>query len=737
MPAPAQKIALLHEDAEIAERVSRVARGAGVDVVRVQSFAALAALARNPLLGAIVLDVPAPREGGFEILERLDTASLKANVIIIAAMDVKTAESTRKRAHAKGFELAVLRKQGLDDKTLLAQLTKSRDVVSRFGPAELDDCLEKHLFRVEYQPKVPLFDPSGSSPFGVEALCRINAPQFGAVSPDHFIPMAERCGLIPKLTHAVIGDAFRDWNMWRKAGLLLKLAVNVSPALLRDNEWSDRFLTTSEEHGVDPQWITLEITESAAGATDPEACEILNRLKGKGFSLSIDDFGTGFSSLATLYRLPIGELKIDKSFILDLQGAAGARSLVESTISMAQRMGLKVVAEGVESESLFRELRRIGCHEAQGFFIGKSMAADEVVSFFTGWKKSMQDSPAQTAPGKGLPKIAIVQALLKDIATAKPTKAKPAQQWNGKALSTPAVKDDGHDLLAKIPPLVLEGKTIAALALCEAAVAQLQDWRSNDEIRTKLAQLTGLMQQDLVNRKELELHGAHGVFRLLRRNALTFGRPSVNPVDIPIKCRWLSPGDKNLRLFVKGDQWFLEDRGSAHGHYVDGERLQPRQPYALTYGKIVVDIGLASGGAAPVSVILRQTSTSPGALTISFDYDAETLQSDIGKDWPALEAELSATWIAFDKTVTVGKSLQNALVLEECGWANAATITFDNGFWIAPAAEGTLGIDGASFTQKAPLPAECQLQLINSQLRVRPFAPPPATPSVLRTGTAF
>src|SRR5262249_16835367 len=161
--------------------------------------------------------------------------------------------------------------------------------------------------------------------------------------------------------------------------------------------------------------------------------------------------------------LPISEMKIDKSFIFDLKATDGARSLVESAIEMARKMGIKVVAEGVESEHIFHELRKMGCHEVQGFYVGRSMRAESIVPFFTNWKKTLDASPG--AGAQEMPKAAIIQALVNDIATDPSLDTQPARVGPYRVAAPVAAGNANvtKDLIRKIPALVLAGKTIPAL----------------------------------------------------------------------------------------------------------------------------------------------------------------------------------------------------------------------------------------------------------------------------------
>jgi EAL domain-containing protein (putative c-di-GMP-specific phosphodiesterase class I) len=404
------RIAIFHDDFEIACRIAEFAGEAGLEPVHPASVTALEVELHDPLMAAVVLDLAGPKNGGFQMLERVANAPSRPQVIVVTALDAGTIASVRRLGNTKGLKLRVFRKNGDDDELrgFLAKLEK-REV--RFGAEHLADAIARQLLHVEYQPKVPL--TANGEELAVEALCRLQHPQFGTVYPEQFIALAEKHGLIAKLTDAVVCHAFRDLAGWRKAGLAVRLALNVSPELLQTPDWSEQFMRRCEEFAVEPERITLEITESQSGATLDVALGVLTRLRLKGFTLSIDDFGTGFSSLATLYKLPFSELKIDKSFTFDLQQSEEARALIEATIGMAQKLGLKVVAEGVESEAVFRELRLMGCEHAQGYFISKSIAADKVPQFFADWNALMKCEPIHA--GNVLPRIAVIQSLLADI----------------------------------------------------------------------------------------------------------------------------------------------------------------------------------------------------------------------------------------------------------------------------------------------------------------------------------
>lgn len=227
-------------------------------------------------------------------------------------------------------------------------------------------------FELYYQPKIHA--PSGEIT-GAEALLRWHHPQRGMVSPGVFIPIAERHGLIGTLGQWVIEEACRQARAWRDQGLRMRVAINLSVHQLRQPDLADRIAYALRLHQVNPQLLTCEITESVAMEDAEGTMKIFEKLAAVGVNISIDDFGTGYSSLAYLRKLPAGELKIDRSFVLDLETSADARAVVDAVVKLAQALGLKVVAEGVETEAQNQILRALGCDELQGYLFAKPMSA--------------------------------------------------------------------------------------------------------------------------------------------------------------------------------------------------------------------------------------------------------------------------------------------------------------------------------------------------------------------------
>ncbi|MDQ6423187.1 GGDEF domain-containing phosphodiesterase [Paenibacillus sp. LHD-117] len=235
----------------------------------------------------------------------------------------------------------------------------------------LRPALYQRQFHLSYQPIYRLQDGRLR---GLEALIRWNHPELGVVSPNEFIPIAEQNGLIVPIGEWVIRESCKMLARIRKYGLRdLRMSINISPVQLQDMTFTSTVLNVLEENGLEPGSIELEITEHYLFHSSETAIASLSRLRAAGVRIALDDFGTGYSSFSNLKQLPIHCLKIDKSFIekIDLQGAE--RHIVEAIIGLVQKLGIEVVAEGVEYEGQYRLLKEWGCDFVQGYLLGQPM----------------------------------------------------------------------------------------------------------------------------------------------------------------------------------------------------------------------------------------------------------------------------------------------------------------------------------------------------------------------------
>jgi diguanylate cyclase (GGDEF)-like protein len=249
--------------------------------------------------------------------------------------------------------------------------------------SELRRALERDEFMLYLQPKLDL---ATGAVVGGEALVRWVHPEKGFIGPDNFIPFAETTGFIRMLTTWMMEKVARLSAQLQAQGLQLKFSVNLSTRDLLDQELPAAFGAILERHRLTPAALCLEITESAIMDDPARAQATLDRLAAMGFALSIDDFGTGYSSLAYLKRLPVDELKIDKSFVMKMAQDQDDAKIVRSTVDLGHNLGLRVVAEGVESEEVWFLLRQMGCDQGQGYFMGKPMPVERFLEWLQQWR---------------------------------------------------------------------------------------------------------------------------------------------------------------------------------------------------------------------------------------------------------------------------------------------------------------------------------------------------------------
>lgn len=238
---------------------------------------------------------------------------------------------------------------------------------------DLREALEKDKLELYYQPQV---DMKTKKVTGVEVLLRWLHPTYGFISPDRFIPIAEQNGLMKKLTIMVLEKALQQSKKWLEGGLELQVSVNLSASNLQDMQLSENVQILLEKYNMNPNALTLEITESFIMGNPARAREILQSLSAMGINLSIDDFGTGYSSLAYLKKLPVNEIKVDKSFVIDMLESKSDEVIVRTVINLAHNLGLQVVAEGIESKEVWDKLSAINCNTGQGYYLSKPVPAE-------------------------------------------------------------------------------------------------------------------------------------------------------------------------------------------------------------------------------------------------------------------------------------------------------------------------------------------------------------------------
>jgi len=340
----------------------------------------------------LIIDLEMPTMDGPELLSELGGRGTRAPIILASSRERALMNSVQDMGTALGLRILGALQKPLTLASLAALLqSKLHAAVENKGPERRQaidpESLRAALVRgditVHYHPQVEI---DTGLVRGVEALARWHDAGRGWVAPDVFIPVAEQHGLIRDLTLHVMDAAMRQTALWNRHGLDLSIAINLSPVLLERGELVQEISDLQQQHGLRAEQIVLEVTETSLLHDLAIALGVLTRLRLRGFRLSLDDYGTGFSSMQQLARIPFTELKIDRTFVHGAHERDSLQVILRSALEMASQLGIETVAEGVESLEDWRLLRQYGCKLAQGWLLAKAMPGGEL----EGWLPTLQ-----------------------------------------------------------------------------------------------------------------------------------------------------------------------------------------------------------------------------------------------------------------------------------------------------------------------------------------------------------
>ncbi len=394
----ANRLLVLDDDPFVPRWIRQVAEHEGYDVTVSADLPSVRALYRAFRPTLILIDLTLGGYQGLDALRMLAaeccivpvilTGAAEAGVLHSASRFGMTLDLSMAGVIAKPIELGQLRralaahvlgKTDEDTSVIGRMLRESREgaAADAVGTRPEDDARLLAAFdagelRVHYQPQVAL---ATGAVVGVEALVRWQHPTRGLVSPNSFLPLAERLGLIRPLTMFVLKSALEEVRGWAGAGQPVTVAVNISGSLLNDTALPEEIERLCEAMSVSPEKLTLEISESSTIGHVQEIADALTRLRVKGYRLALDNFGTGFSSLVELRSLPFSQLKIDKTFIGESTTRPAARAVVDAVIEFGHKIGFQIAAEGVETREALVLLKEAGCDLAQGFLISRPVDA--------------------------------------------------------------------------------------------------------------------------------------------------------------------------------------------------------------------------------------------------------------------------------------------------------------------------------------------------------------------------
>lgn len=370
------RLIVVDDEAEFRKFVARVATGAGFKVLEIGNPKALIDCVKSERPAVIVMDLNMPEADGIELLRDLAGSATQSHVLLASGMDDKVLATALRLGQERGLNMAGVVHKPVRARELRAALEPLLPSHLRITAETIAAGISGNQFLLHYQPRLDL---RANRLTGVEALVRWQFPDNGRLmGPSEFIPIAEETGLITMLTLWIFENAISQCGRWHSEGLEIGVSVNLSAKDVVDEKLPDWLVNLCQRHKVPPPRVTVELTETAAMLDAVLMMDVLTRFRVKGFHLAIDDFGTGYSSLVQLQRLPFSEMKIDKSFVMSMASSRDSAVIVKTIIAMAQNLGLQAVAEGVERKEVLAQLRSDGCHFAQGYFLSRPVAADEI-----------------------------------------------------------------------------------------------------------------------------------------------------------------------------------------------------------------------------------------------------------------------------------------------------------------------------------------------------------------------
>jgi EAL domain-containing protein (putative c-di-GMP-specific phosphodiesterase class I)/CheY-like chemotaxis protein len=349
---------------------------------------AMQILRQSSQINLLFLDLNMPNVDGIQLLTQLSQLDYKGYVVIMSGVSTQIISSVESLAKNYGLNyIGTLLKpiHELDFQYIIDKIGSSRQKsssVESLKVYEIIRAIKNNDIEVLYQPQVDL---TTRTFMGVEALCRMNHPRLGMVSPDRFIDKAEESELIVHITLAVLKKSIGDWKKWQKLGLTIKLSVNVSPIALQQIEFADTIFMLLKEYDMPASRLCIEITEGVMASDHAQELMNLNRLNMRGVEIALDDFGQKHSTIERLQNLPLTYLKLDKSYFIDNKDSMNQLALINASISLAKDLNIKTIAEGVENNAVMSLVTEMGCDIGQGFYIGCPMAAKKIFNWQRDW----------------------------------------------------------------------------------------------------------------------------------------------------------------------------------------------------------------------------------------------------------------------------------------------------------------------------------------------------------------
>ncbi len=401
------KIYIVDDDEQQAHLMQAMAETADLETILYTSSLEFLSTAINPF-DIVVLDLQMPEKDGIEIMRELAAQNIKPAFILVSGFDERVLHSARQLAESKQLNVITTLSKPIKAKHFITLLKETFNKCNQnylqhsekdSPPEQTSSVLEQpdvkhseniitidelklgirqHQLKVHFQPQVSL---DNSDLKGAEVLVRWQHPKKGLLLAEHFIPLAENHMLMNLLTEEILKLTIAEYHKLTARKINIKVSINLSSQNVTDLAMPEKLARLIKSNHIEPESIELEISESALMNEISDSLDILNRLRMKGFSLSLDDFGSGYSSLVKLYQAPFAELKIDQHFVMRMTQDPDAVAIVRICILLAKELKMRAVAKNVESEEVWNQLKKLGCDTAQGNFIAKPMPTDDFINW--------------------------------------------------------------------------------------------------------------------------------------------------------------------------------------------------------------------------------------------------------------------------------------------------------------------------------------------------------------------
>jgi EAL domain-containing protein (putative c-di-GMP-specific phosphodiesterase class I) len=388
-----KRLLVVDDDPDVAAFIAEVGTQGGYEVATASSRSEFEQAYQLLAPTLVICDLNMGTLDGVQVLRYLAAEQCRAPIVLISGLGADVRASAMRLGESRGLNMFATFQKPLRLADLERCLKEAGPDVPDISQEALVTALERGRLGLHYQPQIRLGGSRPGEVYGVEGLMRWHPEQGGTIAPARFIPVAEESDLIEALTDFAITEAARQTAAWQRQGLDLSIAVNLSPKLLRQRSLPEHMETLLASAGLKQDRLVLEVTESGAMTNTQLATEILTRLRIHGVHISLDDFGTGFSSMVQLYRMPFSQIKIDRSFVADLTKNREAEVIVRAIIGLAGNLGLHCCAEGIEDLETLRRLAELGCHTGQGYYISRPIPAQDLPSWLEDWNRRLRESP--------------------------------------------------------------------------------------------------------------------------------------------------------------------------------------------------------------------------------------------------------------------------------------------------------------------------------------------------------